>query len=85
MLTGKTAVVTGGLGHRRGQCESWPQGQRGGGLCRQSLAENCARARRSGKAWPTAATWRILPAVKDLMAQIKKEFGTVDILVNNAG
>ena len=54
----------------------------------QALAEElCAQcaAEFSGKAVAYRCDVADFTAVKDLMAQIKKEFGTVDILVNNAG
>lgn len=54
----------------------------------QDLAEElCAQcaAEFSGKAAAYRCDVADFTAVKDLMAQIKKEFGTVDILVNNAG
>ena len=78
MLTGKTAVVTGGS-RGIGAAIVRKLASQGANVAvvyagSQALAEElCAQC---------AADFT---AVKDLMAQIKKEFGTVDILVNNAG
>ena len=92
MLTGKTAVVTGGS-RGIGAAIVRKLASQGANVAvvyagSQALAEElCAQcaAEFSGKALAYRCDVADFTAVKDLMAQIKKEFGTVDILVNNAG
>ena len=92
MLTGKTAVVTGGS-RGIGAAIVRKLASQGANVAvvyagSQALAEElCAQcaAEFSGKAVAYRCDVADFAAVKDLMAQIKKEFGTVDILVNNAG
>ena len=92
MLTGKTAVVTGGS-RGIGAAIVRKLASQGANVAvvyagSQALAEElCAQcaAEFSGKAVAYRCDVADFTAVKDLMAQIKKEFGTVDILVNNAG
>ena len=92
MLTGKTAVVTGGS-RGIGAAIVRKLASQGANVAvvyagSQALAEElCAQcaAEFSGKALAYRCDVADFAAVKDLMAQIKKEFGTVDILVNNAG
>ena len=88
MLTGKTAVVTGGS-RGIGAAIVRKLASQGANVAvvyagSQALAEElCAQcaAEFSGKAVAYRCDVADFAAVKDLMAQIKKEFGTVDILV----
>ena len=92
MLTGKTAVVTGGsrgigaaiVRKLASQGANVAVGYAGSQALAEELCAQCA-AEFSGKAVAYRCDVADFAAVKDLMAQIKKEFGTVDILVNNAG
>lgn len=92
MLTGKTAVVTGGS-RGIGAAIVRKLASQGANVAvvyagSQALAEElCAQcaAEFSGKAVAYRCDVADFTAVRTWMAQIKKEFGTVDILVNNAG
>ncbi|MBR4232461.1 MAG: 3-oxoacyl-[Oscillospiraceae bacterium] len=91
MLSGKTAVVTGGS---RGIGAETARTLAAAGadvavVCAGSadLAEAvCAECRRLGvRARSYLCDVSDFAATKELVSQIKKDFGTVDILVNNAG
>ena len=92
MLSGKTAIVTGasrGIGAAivrklASQGANVAVVYAGSQALAEELCAQCA-AEFSGKAVAYRCDVADFTAVKDLMAQIKKEFGTVDILVNNAG
>ncbi len=92
MLTGKTALITGGGRGHRGRHRGAPgrpganvavlyagQPGEGGGPLRP------VRPGPRGQAQAYQCDVADFAAAKAVVAQVKKDFGTVDILVNNAG
>jgi 3-oxoacyl-[acyl-carrier protein] reductase len=92
MLTGKTALITGGS-RGIGAAVAEKLASLGADVAivyagqaekAQEVAQRCASLR-GGKAIAYACNVADFTAVKDLVAQVKKDFGGVHILVNNAG
>lgn len=92
MLTGKTALVTGGsrgigaaiVEKLASQGASVAVVYAGSREAAEALCAKCG-ADFSVKAQAYQCDVADFAAVKDLVAQVKKDFGSVDILVNNAG
>ena len=91
MLTGKVAVVTGGSrGIGRAICEKFAQMGADIALIYAGNAEKAAETAAACEGFGVkAVSYKCdvsdFNAVKETVAAIKKEFGTVNILVNNAG
>ena len=92
MLTGKTALVTGGS-RGIGAAIVEKLARLGANVAvvyagsQQAAEDLCARcqAEHGSKALAYQCDVADFAAVKDLVSQVKKDFGSVDILVNNAG
>ena len=88
MLTGKTAIVTGG-GRGIGAAISKKLAGLGAGVAIVYAGNELAAAGTAAECGPNARIYRCdaadFLAVKAAVAQIRQDFGGVDILVNNAG
>ena len=88
MLTGKTAIVTGG-GRGIGAAISKKLAGLGAGVAIVYAGNELAAAGTAAECGPNARVYRCdaadFLAVKAAVAQIRQDFGGVDILVNNAG
>jgi 3-oxoacyl-[acyl-carrier protein] reductase len=88
MLTGKTAIVTGG-GRGIGAAISKKLASLGANVAIIYAGNEQAAAKTAAECGPNAKIYRCdaadFAAVKQTVAAVKQDFGGVDILVNNAG